>query len=1030
LSAQLYSEPSHFLFELIQNADDNNYAHDVQPEVMLAYRADGLLLFGCNELGFSKANVSAICDMNQSTKTLLKEGKKSCIGEKGIGFKSVFKVADKVWITSNNFSFLFDKNTPLGMVDPVWADFPSFPEQLRSNTMICLKIEKQEDRDVVREQLTKVLEPSSFMFLRRLSKIRIVRLEDSGDTFDEIVLSHNQRPFTHDLQLVTTTRSRGTKSKNSHYLVSDYTAREMPSTEQRQGVTESSIKLAFPIDEQQLPCIAKQEAYAFLPVCSSGLPFLIQADFLLVASRQGIDQSQPWNRRLQDHTVHALIQAFQRLKETHLKYLWPAYLPEAQVAHKFFDKLKDKFLERVKDIKILESRSGELAKPKVLMLVPDRYKDVDGTPLLTPANDRYLSNEYKPSDVSSLVTQSLDSKRFFDLLKTCVSKHEEYRTKPDSWHGRVSTVLLTEYKQLNMDELLILPIIPLDDGSWIPAKSRIKQSYSRTASRPSPSAIFYLPRPDSNIVIPKGVSLSIVEHNASCNEERRSFFRKIGAQDLDYEDVLKGIIKQHKEAIGNPDVELLLSHALYIFCLPSTSRLASNLSTTLWLADSRGEPFRGIELHMDNPERMPVSNVLSASGVAHFIHPKYLEVFPGNVEQQARWSAWLRECLGVHDAPRLTDKFNKALSKEFEWLVNNLPSTRWLACIRTNWDQYRLSEAPKLGDVRIPSEEVRNQIGSLVVDCTGGLRAKLKDTILPHLRSAVTTIQHMGFHFLDVKDGQLAEWLKFSTFGVATHRDLNFCLRILRKLPEMETKPDKMTVISVYRDIQHYCDSSILAKESTRAAFKNDPLVFLADSGTWVYLRTCVWDAPPCLQKVRPIAHIYATVQPFFKNTLGLQDADIRDFVDEIVALDNQVRSVSQIKELLLELSSRINPGLKYNLKALDNCRMFPIIDTQKRLVLLAGTDTQWFIPDGRNLSTCFKGMIPLLDFGQADQKKLEPLLGIMQIWNKHLSEKVTKQEVVQGREQAVKDEHHTRRFRIKSHYLLWYVKMRWTLPI
>ncbi|THX76645.1 hypothetical protein D6D08_05258 [Aureobasidium pullulans] len=386
LSAQLYSEPSHFLFELIQNADDNVYTDGDQPQAALAYRSDGLLLFGCNEQGFSKANVSAICDMNQSTKTLLKEGKKSCIGEKGIGFKSVFKVADKVWISSNNFSFMFDKSKPLGMVDPVWAEFPHFPEQLQMNTMICLKIEKQEDRDAVKDQLTKVLEPSSFMFLRRLSKIRVVRLDDSGDTFDEIIMSHDQRAFTDDLQLVTTTKTKGTRSRRSRYVVSDYTAREMPSTELRQGVTETSIKLAFPLDDQQQPLIAKQDVYAFLPVCSSGLPFLIQADFLLVASRQGIDESQPWNRRLQDHIIYALIQAFQRLNDSHLKYRWPAYLPEAQVAHKFFDKMKDKFLDRMKDVKILESRSGEFAKPKVMMLVPDQYKDEDGTPLLTPTN--------------------------------------------------------------------------------------------------------------------------------------------------------------------------------------------------------------------------------------------------------------------------------------------------------------------------------------------------------------------------------------------------------------------------------------------------------------------------------------------------------------------------------------------------------------------------------------------------------------------------------------------------------------------
>jgi hypothetical protein len=228
----------------------------------------------------------------------------------------------------------------------------------------------------------------------------------------------------------------------------------------------ASIKLAFPLNDQQQPLITKQDVYAFLPVCSSGLPFLIQADFLLVASRQGIDGFQPWNRRLQDHIVLALIQAFQRLNGTRLKYLWPAYLPEAQVALKFFDKIKDKFLDRVKDVQILESRSDELTKPKVMMLVPDQYKDEDGAPLLTPVNDRYLSTKYDTSQVSSLVVRALDDKKFFEMLKTFVSKQaEDFRRKSDAWHGKVSTVLMVGQKNFNLDELSVMPIVPLDDGS-------------------------------------------------------------------------------------------------------------------------------------------------------------------------------------------------------------------------------------------------------------------------------------------------------------------------------------------------------------------------------------------------------------------------------------------------------------------------------------------------------------------------------------------------------------------------------------
>jgi hypothetical protein len=508
------------------------------------------------------------------------------------------------------------------------------------------------------------------------------------------------------------------------------------------------------------------------------------------------------------------------------------------------------------------------------------------------------------------------------------------------------------------------------------------------------------------------VSLSVVEHNASRNEERRNFFRRIGAQDLDYEDVLRSIIKQHKESLANADPDLLLSHAQYVFSMPSASRMAQNLSTILWLADSRGEQSRGIELHMDNPVKPAVSLMFTANPkVARFIHPKYLEAYQGNVEVRMRWL--------VHDVPRLSNKTNKGLSVEFEWLVNNLPSLEWLTIIRLNWDDYHLSAAPKSGDLRIPSEDVRNKIASMSVDCTDGRRAKLKDTILPTLRSAVMTIQHMGFHFLDVKDEQNSEWIIFSIFGVITHRDLDLCLKLLMKFPTSGVTTDKMTVIKLYRDIHMFCEGSMNARERTRAAFKEHPLIFLPESSKWIFLQTCVWEAPPCLRKVRPIAHIYAAVQPFFKNILNLHDAGIGDFINELITHDNVISSIVMIKELLLELSSRVNLRQTYDFKALENCRIFPVTNAQERQALVTGNDPSWFIPDGRNLNVSFDGIIPLLSFTLGDQKRLEPLLDRMGIWGKCLSEKVTKQEVVEGKDQATKDAAHTRKFQAKAHYLL-----------
>jgi hypothetical protein len=68
LSTELYSKPTHFLLELIQNADDCSYAPGVQPEVLLVLMHDALL-HATNETGFTAADISSICSMAMSSKS-------------------------------------------------------------------------------------------------------------------------------------------------------------------------------------------------------------------------------------------------------------------------------------------------------------------------------------------------------------------------------------------------------------------------------------------------------------------------------------------------------------------------------------------------------------------------------------------------------------------------------------------------------------------------------------------------------------------------------------------------------------------------------------------------------------------------------------------------------------------------------------------------------------------------------------------------------------------------------------------------
>eukprot|EP00727_Mastigamoeba_balamuthi_P012729 m51a1_g8079 hypothetical protein (258) ;mRNA; f:211198-212526 len=115
LSAGLYSEQSHFVLELIQNADDNQYAAGVEPTLRVTVHQDGVS-FENNELGFTRANVLALCNVGDSTK----HGMKGLIGHKGIGFKSVFSVSPRPEIHSRCYHFMFDLTATDGLGHADW----------------------------------------------------------------------------------------------------------------------------------------------------------------------------------------------------------------------------------------------------------------------------------------------------------------------------------------------------------------------------------------------------------------------------------------------------------------------------------------------------------------------------------------------------------------------------------------------------------------------------------------------------------------------------------------------------------------------------------------------------------------------------------------------------------------------------------------------------------------------------------------------------------------------------------------------
>ena len=257
LSRQLYDKETHFLLELIQNADDNTYDCAI-PSLDFTYRR-GSLRVDCNEIGFTESNVRAICKIGESTKVGLGQSTRY-IGEKGIGFKSVFKVASVVYISSGNFSFKFDQSQLVGIIAPVWSDFPE--PTLPGYTSFYLQLFEDCDEDQFAYDI-RHLDLKMLIFLKQLRQINLNFILDDGQV-------QTRRLWREDLLAggsVVTRLHGGTSS--SDYLVVNHLLAQLPVEKDRLGIQATEVLLAFPQSTGTREGVT-QSVYAYLPIRNYG----------------------------------------------------------------------------------------------------------------------------------------------------------------------------------------------------------------------------------------------------------------------------------------------------------------------------------------------------------------------------------------------------------------------------------------------------------------------------------------------------------------------------------------------------------------------------------------------------------------------------------------------------------------------------------------------------------------------------------------------------------------------------------------
>lgn len=303
LLADRYDDRTHFIFELLQNAEDAlrrrggwNGARTVTFE--LTPTRLSLSHFG---RPFDEADVRGVCGIAESTKD------KFSIGRFGIGFKSVYTFTDRPEIHSGDEDFAIED-----YVQPKRAD--RTPRKA-DETQIVLPLKSNDN--TAQQEITagfQHLGPGALLFLRHIEEINW-SVEGGASGF---YLRNSPETFGDTVQRITVIGQESGKAEvDQNWLV--FHRDVFSDTQEPVGRVEVAFSLVAVKDAPgrwSVQPVAASPLVVFFPtVVPTNLGFLVQGPYRTTPSRDNIPRGEPWNQHLVKETSSLLVEAMRWLRD-------------------------------------------------------------------------------------------------------------------------------------------------------------------------------------------------------------------------------------------------------------------------------------------------------------------------------------------------------------------------------------------------------------------------------------------------------------------------------------------------------------------------------------------------------------------------------------------------------------------------------------------------------------------------------------------------------------------------------------------
>ena len=463
LLVDLYPDRTHFVFELLQNAEDalrrpNARASSGRVGFVLA---DGAVRFSHYGDPFTTDDVRGVCAIARRAKEL----DLTAIGRFGIGFKSVYAITDSPEVHSGDEHF-----TVTDYVQP--AAVPPIP-LAEGETVITLPLKEAAGANDIAGQFERLGDQRTLLFLRAI---------------DEIVWSVGGRSGLHRREEAAEADGirrvkllsvvDGEHRDEEAWLVF---SREVRHEGTSAGYVELALRMMSDDDgEEAIDVIRDSRLAAFFPTeMPTGLGMLVQGPYRTTPARDNIPRDDDWNRYLVEETASLLVEVVGHLRDRRLltaRTFEALPLDRARFSEGFFAPLFNDLHNAIWAKPLLpRHRGGYVAASQARLTDDSRLRNLVARKQLAELRDEdepvaWLAGDISRDETPELYRYLIDEQDVervgtSGLLALLWGNTEFLKAQTDSWIQRLYSYL--GRKRVEPRELRAVPLIRLEDGTQV-----------------------------------------------------------------------------------------------------------------------------------------------------------------------------------------------------------------------------------------------------------------------------------------------------------------------------------------------------------------------------------------------------------------------------------------------------------------------------------------------------------------------------------------------------------------------------------